>query len=328
MTLKYDERIFRSCDHTYEATMGALNRTQRIVLLVLAVLDFVVIGGMATIVVSSMRPPAQTPPITVTSAPPTQVIAATWTPAPTATPRPTLPARLTNTPTATSTPFPTITPSLTPTPEPSPTPVPMMPVSLVGVDFDFVLPNRIPGWQWDAYVNYKGGDQYSPETSYAEPLFTAADDPVRQINGSTLKVETMRYLKFRTWVHQTVTVQAGSRVTFRIRAKAFSSLDSLIVRAGIDATGPENCYNARWGDELRINQDSGVVTLSSPAVVVPPVRTPTPTPPSEDEEVEETQTDEVMFGRVTVCFFAEPAYPHVNNAAFFDVAELIVTPPR
>ena len=27
--------------------------------------------------------------------------------------------------------------------------------------------------------------------------------------------------------------------------------------------------------------------------------------------------------RVTVCIYAEPTYPHVNNAAFFDQAELI-----
>jgi hypothetical protein len=302
--------------------MGALSRMQKTVLLVLAVLNLIVIGGMATIVIRSMRAPAQSPPITATSTPPTQTVAATWTVAPTATPRPTLPARLTNTPTATSTPYPTVTPSLTPTPEPSATP---MPVSLVNPEFNSLLPNRIPGWQWDAYVNYKAGDAFSPESSYAEPVFTTADDAVRRINGSTLKVETTRYLKFRTWVHQTVTVTAGSRVSFRIRAKAFSSLDSLIVKAGIDATGAGNCTNARWGNEVRINQDSGVVTLSSPVVVVPAIPTPLPSDATDEEE---TAPDKSALGRVTVCFFAEPAYPHVNNAAFFDMAEIIVSPPR
>ncbi len=307
--------------------MGALSRMQKTILLVLAVLDLVVIGGLATIVIRSTRQPAQMLPATATSAPPTQMLAATWTPAPTATPRPTLPARLTNTPTATASPFPTLTPSPTSTPRPSPTP---MSVSLAGADFDFILPNRIPGWQWDAYVNYKGGDEYNSENSYAEPMFSAADDPLRQIDGSTLKVETMRWLRFRTWVHQTVTVTAGSRVSFRIRAKAFSSLDSLIVKAGIDATGAEDCYNARWGDELRINQDSGIVTLSSPSLVVPAISGP-PEEEVEEEldlEEEEAEVEEVLLGRVTVCFYAEPAYPHVNNAAFFDMAELIVTPPR
>jgi len=33
-------------------------------------------------------------------------------------------------------------------------------------------------------------------------------------------------------------------------------------------------------------------------------------------------------GKVTICFYAEPAYPHINNAAFFDQAQLIAVPPR
>jgi hypothetical protein len=186
-------------------------------------------------------------------------------------------------------------------------------VTLAGAGFDFLMPNRIPGWKWDAYINYRSGDDYSPESSYAEPVFTAADDAVRQINGSTLKIETVRWLKFRTWVHQTVTVTAGSTVQFQIKAKAYSSLDSVIVKAGVDLSGVENCYNARWGTEMRINQDSGMVTLTSPRASVPAV----------DEE-----SDDANYGRVTLCFYAEPAFPHINNAAFFDEAELMVTPPR
>ncbi len=86
----------------------------------------------------------------------------------------------------------------------------------------------------------------------------------------------MRWLKFRTWVHQTVTATVGSRVTFRIKAGAFSSLDTLIVKAGIDATGAGNCNSARWGNEMRINQTSGTVTLTSPTVVVAGLPNPTP----------------------------------------------------
>jgi hypothetical protein len=200
--------------------------------------------------------------------------------------------------------------------------VPLIAVKLEGADFDFLLPNRIPGWEWDAYVNYKGGDQYNTDTSYAEPVFTAADDPVRRINGTTLKIETIRWLKFRTWVHQTVTATAGSRITFRIKAAAFSSLDTLIVRAGIDPTGSGTCNNARWGGEMRINQNSGTVTLTSPTVLVAEMAAPSP------KEGEEGAVGSPPLGRITVCFFAEPAYPHVNNAAFFDQAELIVAPPR
>ncbi len=293
--------------------MSSLTRTQRIILLILAVLDFAVIGGLAAIVIGSMRrPAAATPAATLV---PTQTPAATWTPTPTMTPRPTLMARPTNTPT------PTRTPAPTPTETPTATPMPPIPVKLDGAGFDFLLPNRVPGWEWDAYVNYKSGDEYNAGASYAEPLFTAADDPVRQINGSTLKIETIRWLKFRTWVHQTVTATSGSRVTFRIRAAAFSSLDSLIVKAGIDPAGAGNCNNARWGGEVRINQNSGTITLSSPTVVVVPMENPS-------EEEEEGAAEPLPLGRITVCFFAEPAYPHVNNAAFFDQAELIVAAPR
>lgn len=301
--------------------MGTLSRTQKIILLVLAFLDFAVIGGLAAIVLTSSRMPAQAPP--TPTARPTNRLVATWTPRPTETPRPTLPARLTSTPTPTGTPVPTRTPTETPTPRPP------EPVTLNGADFDFIMPNRIPGWQWDAYVNYKDGDAYSTETSYAEPLFTAADDPAREINGRTLKVETIRWLKYRAWVHQTVTVTAGSRVTFQIRAKAFSSLDRLIVKAGVDPTGAEHCYDAIWGSEARINQDDGTVLLSSPQVIVRPI--PDATADAEDEDADESETDtapETAEGRVTLCFFAEPVYPHINNAAFFDRAELIVSSPR
>lgn len=309
--------------------MNALTRTQKWILLVLAVLDIVVIGGLAAIVLTSPRPAHLAPAPTATQ--PAPEAPPTWTPTPTTTPRPTLLTRPTNTPTPTASPYPT---PVTPTPTVTPTRVPPTPVRLNGADFDFLMPNRIPGWTWDAYINYLPGDVTDPEDSYAEPMFTAADDAARQIDGTTLKVETIRWLKFRTWVHQTVTVTAGSQVTFRIQAKAFSSLDRLIVKAGIDPTGADNCYNARWGPEMRINQDDGTVTLSSPVIVVPALPQPTPEPVDLDPEEQEEQdqapppADDLPLGRVTLCFFAEPTYPHVNNAAFFDRAEIAVSPPR
>jgi len=166
------------------------------------------------------------------------------------------------------------------------------------------MPNRIPGWQWSAFVNYRPGDELDPENSYAEPIFTAADDPQRQIDGTTLKIETIRWLKFRAWIHQTVSVTAGSTVYFEIKAKGFSSLDSVIVKAGVDPEGGENCDNAVWGQAMHVNQDSGVATASSPRLTV----------------AEE--------GAVTMCIAVEPAYPHINNAAFIDQAKLIAAPPR
>jgi hypothetical protein len=187
------------------------------------------------------------------------------------------------------------------------------------------MPNRIPGWKWDAYVNYGPDSEYDSENSYAEPVFTTADDPQRQIDGGTLKVETLRWLKFRAWVHQTVTVTAGSRAYFQIKAQAYSSLDRLIVKVGIDPTGSEHCYDARWGEEMRVNQDNGTVRLSSPNVIVEPYQDPSVTDETEEENED---NKEPALGRVTLCFYAEPTFPHINNAAFFDQAELVVAPPR
>ncbi len=308
--------------------MKKLNRTQKIVLAVLAILDIVVIGGLVGIVIISMRkpPPVNLPP---TSTPvPTRIEHPEWTLTPTETPRPTLLPRLTDTPTLTPTPQPTNTPIPTSSPTQTPTP---MPIVLNNASFDLIMPNRIPGWQWDAYVNYKPGDELDTENSYAEPFFDVADDPARRIDGATLKVETIRWLKFRTWVHQTITVTPGISVYFQIKANAYSSLDRLIVKAGIDPTGAQNCYDALWGQEKRINQQDGIVTLESPNIQIPIYqeieveRTPEPTLEHGEEEPTEPITDtlSIPVGRVTVCFFAEPTYPHVNNAAFFDQAELI-----
>jgi hypothetical protein len=191
-----------------------------------------------------------------------------------------------------------------------------------------LMTNRIPGWKWDAYVNYRPGQQANTENSYAEPFFAAADDPLRQIDGSTLKIETMRWLKYRAWIHQTITVTAGSKLYFQIKANAFSSLDRIIVKAGIDPTGADNCYDALWGEEKRINQDDGIVTLQSPTIVVPPIAestvTPTPTPEHGEEAPVPTEAPPPSLGRITVCFYAEPTYPHINNAAFFDKAVIIL----
>lgn len=313
--------------------MKALSRSQKIILAVLAVLDVLVIAGLGGIVFVSIRmmPTPEIPLPATEIAMQTSEAVATWTPTITTTPRPTTLPRLTDTPQPTATPFPTKTPTPTATPRPLPTPGP---VPLNGGDFDFLLVNRIPGWTWDAYVNYKPGADFDPNSSFAEPTFSAADDPARRINGSTLKVETIRWLKFRTWIHQTVTVTAGSTVQFSIKAQAYSSQGQLIVKAGVDPTGQDHCYDARWGQEMHINQDSGTVLLKSPSVVVPekllgeaPTAEPTGTPDPREPDLIGTPVAEKV-GQVTICFYAEPAYAHINNAAFFDQAELIASPPR
>lgn len=219
----------------------------------------------------------------------------TWTPTPTFTPIPTPLPRETRTPTPTPTRFPTRTPTPTATP---------VPVELINPEFDMIMPNRIPGWKWGADVNYKPGGAYDPSTSFAEPMFNLADDPARYINNSTLKIETVRWLKFRTWIYQTITVTAGSNIQFQIKSSAFSSIERIIVKAGIDPNGGDGCDHATWGEAKAINQDDGVVKLSSPRVAAG------------------------KNGQVTVCFYAEPRYADINNAAFFDQAALIIAQPR
>jgi len=272
-----------------------LSRNQKLILAVMAILDVLVVGALVTVIIRSVQQPS----VLVTLAPtPTPTLTRrsipTWTPTVTSTPPPTLPSEPTRTPPPTRTPRPTHTPTPLPTPGP---------VELENPEFDGLSFNNIPGWKWDAFVNYRAGAEYDPQNSYADPTFTLADDPLRRINGSTLKIETIRWLKFRAFVYQQVTVTTGSTAYFRVKANAFSSIDQLILRAGIDPNGGDGCEGARWGEAI-IDQDDGIVTITSPRVIVG-----------------ET-------GRVTVCLFAEPRYPDVNNAAFFDQAELIVAPPR
>lgn len=308
--------------------MKAFTKAQKIVLIILAVADLAVIGTVIAIIASSIL----NPPAIALTPEPTQVSALetlekpTWTPTVTPTPRSTLPARATRTPTLTPTSFPTHTPA-----PPTTTPTPS-PILLVNPDFDMLLPNRIPGWEIGSYVNYKPSDgEADPETSYAEPFFAAADDAVRTINGSTVKVETMRWLKFRAWAYQSLTVTVGSTVYFEFKANAYSSYDRLIVKAGIDPTGQDNCYDAQWGAEIRIRQEDGIVIVTSPRVTVPlyvdPLAEETETPEPEDDPTDEPGEDTEIapppVGRITVCIFIEPTYPHVNNAAFFDQADVI-----
>mgnify|MGYP006278155681 CR=1 FL=1 len=271
-----------------------MSRNQKLILGVLAIVDLIVIGGLAAIVIGSMRQPMAptlmpTPTLTVT---PLDI--PTWTPTATSTPAPTLLPQPTRTPRPTRTPFPTATATPLPTPGP---------VELENPEFEQISFNEIPGWKTDAFVNYEGGGDYDPQNSYAEPSFAPADDPIRRINGSTLKIETVRWLKFRAFVYQQITVTTGSTAYFQVKANAFSSIDELILRAGVDPNGGEGCAGARWG-EVIIDQDDGVVTITSPRVIVGEP------------------------GRLTVCLYAEPRYPDVSNAAFFDQAELIVSPPR
>ncbi len=234
------------------------------------------------------------------------IVPPTWTPEPTRTPPATGTPRAT--PTATSPP--TITPTFAPTFTPQPTevvtptpPGPTTTLGLVNSGFEGISNNTIPGWNWWAEDNFEPGGDYNPDTSYDTPLFKRADDPVRFINGSTLQIDAVQHLKFKTHVYQTVVVTPTAKVGFQVLASAFSDTGVVQIAAGIDPLGREGCGSARWSDSSFLDQGQSVQAVVAPEVVA--------------------GSD----GRVTVCLYAEPLYPAVSNAAFFDDAELTVIPP-
>jgi hypothetical protein len=180
----------------------------------------------------------------------------------------------------------------------------------VNGDFGDILHDRVPGWEVVAEVNWQPGQDFSAESSYGRPEFRYADDARRVIRGDTLQIQTYQWVKFKVTLYQTVEVPPGSRVRFQIYAGGFSSDESgavtggIQVRAGVDPNGGTACQNGLWGPQVLVNQQDQVATqLRSPEAVVGPG------------------------GEVTVCFFAEPQFAVIHNAAFFDIAELVIEPP-
>jgi len=171
--------------------------------------------------------------------------------------------------------------------------------------FEGILENFIPGWRTGAFVNWASGAEFDPATSYAAPRFHQADDPRQWIDGPTLQIDTVPWVKLRAWVFQTVEVEPGSRVQFQVRAVGFveDTAGGYILKAGVDPVGGEGCEAAQWGSERIANQGDGVVVLVSPEVVVG------------------------QAGRATICMFAETQFAQVYHAAFFDDAALTVLPP-
>jgi hypothetical protein len=172
--------------------------------------------------------------------------------------------------------------------------------------FEGINENDVPGWQLGSFVNWKPGDPFDASTSFAAPRFHQADDPRQWINGATLQIDTVDWVKLRAWIYQTVTVTVGSRVQFQARAFGFvhDTNGGYILKAGVDRHGGDGCDAAQWSDVQQVNQNAGIVTLVAPEVTA-------------GEE-----------GRVTVCLFAETQYAQVYHAAFFDDAELIISPPE
>ena len=246
---------------------------------------------------------------------------ATWTPTPTTTWTPTLtptePPTPTRTPTPVSRPLtgstgritltalskPTFTATPTPTPTPpTPSARSVNAPSLLNPGFEGIRNNVIPGWQWWALDNFSSGSEYDPANSFETPLFKQADDPARFINGPTLQIDGAGFLKFRVHVFQTVYVAPNATVRFYASARAYTDDLAIKVAAGVDPNGGAGCQDAIWGEIEAINQDDGIVWVIARKVTAGPV------------------------GRVTVCLYAEPLYPAVNNAVFFDDATLSTSP--
>ena len=187
-----------------------MSRTKWLVVVALALADVIVLGAMAVVVIRSLTRPLSVPvPAPAASPLPTATSPPTWTPTLSPTPQPTHTPRPPGTPTETPTPWPTATPTLPPTP---------VPVLLNNPTFEGVLENSVPGWQTGAFVNWAVGDDFDTATSYATPRFHQADDPRQWIDGPTLQIDTVPWVKLRAWVFQTVAAEPGSRVRFQVRA--------------------------------------------------------------------------------------------------------------
>jgi hypothetical protein len=188
------------------------------------------------------------------------------------------------------------------TPTPIGTPIPT--VWLENAEFDRVEPDRVPGWELEALVNWEPGQEFSPDHSYGQPNFAPANDSRRVIDGSTLMIDTYQWVKFSATLYQTVPVEPGDRVQFEISARGYSEGGGIQVRVGIDPAGSAACQDGLWSEMLIIDQQRDVVRLNSPEAIAG----------SE--------------GLVSVCFFAEPQFAVIHNAAFFDQASLSVLPPE
>jgi hypothetical protein len=283
-----------------------MSKRQKLILVGMAVLTVVVLCVLAGIAISSTAPllsgssPAASAP--TPSHQPTDTPIPTWTPKPTPTPGPTHTPRATGTPTSIPTGMPTDGPTSTPAPTNTPTPIPK---PLENPTFDDIQPDDIPGWQTGAFVNWTLGEDFDPATSYAAPRFHIADNPMQRITGSTLQIDTVDWVKLQAWVFQQVDVGADHRVVFQVSTSAVlkDTAGGYYVKAGVDPNGGEGCDAAEWGEQRHVNQNDGVVVISSPEVVVG------------------------EGGRVTVCMFAETQYAQVWHAVFFDDAALTVLPP-
>lgn len=278
---------------------------QKLILVVLAVI-LILLAVVALVVTGANRAKEAEPTIaksinTWTPVPPSATpifIPPTWTLEPTPTRRPT------DTPTSlpTNTPLPSPSPTFVPTftPRPTATPTPTLP-KVFNPTFDGLSNFVIPGWSWWALDNYEPGGAYDPATSYETPLFKAADDYDRIINGSTLQIEGASYVRFKVHVYQTIEAEPGLNVRFQAKGGGWASDNAgVILMVGIDRHGNDGCQSAQWGEMKRADAANSPVFLLSPNIIV-------------GQE-----------GKITVCLYAEPQYAVVKNSAFFDDAEVVV----
>jgi hypothetical protein len=294
-----------------------VTRGQQIVLLVLGLALISVIALLAVTLINRQGSDTPQPTLavlttaTVPQAAATAASLATVTAPPTWTAEPSRTSPATNTPrgTSTATPTPSVTPTFAPTFTPRPTeavtPTASSPTGTIRLEnpgFEGVGGNFIPGWDWWAEDNFTPGGEYNPDSSYETPLFKQADDPVRFITGPTLQIDAVQHLKFRVHVFQTAAVPPNAQVRFEVKAGAYSDSGAVQIAAGVVPQGDGNCNNARWSETIFVDQEGGVQRIVAPLV------------------------NAGDSGKVTVCLYAEPLYPAISNAAFFDDAELTLNP--
>jgi serine/threonine protein kinase len=232
---------------------------------------------------------------------PTATVAPTAAQSPSPTPPPTDTPTLPPSPTpyvVTATPLPTR--ATKPTSTPGLSPNTMLPLRNPG--FNGIQPNDIPGWEWWAMDNWSPGLTADSAASFDTPFFGPTNDATGVISGTTLKVVATAFVKFRVYISQTTSAPAGATTRFQVSARAHSDQGGIMAAAGIDPNGGSDCSQARWGSTSSVDQSWGIVQLFAPVATVGPA------------------------GRVTVCLYAETAYPAHNNAVFFDDAELTANP--
>jgi len=161
---------------------------------------------------------------------------------------------------------------------------------------------------WDYQNIVKASkDEYDLDQSFFAPAHVPSEpDKAYGQTGVAGKIDGQQDRRFRGGFYQTVSVAAGSRVSFSVWVSGFCQLRTgadcpILLRAGIDPNGGTNWQSGgiQWVDVQR--SKFGYVQLTTPEVTVG------------------------SSSRVTAFLWGESLYPALYHAAYFDNASLVVT---